>query len=62
MANVTVFSGKYRNIDIRNSTFHLVQDVREGTKGMYITVKDNGSHNKLFYSFNPKLKYVGLSL
>jgi hypothetical protein len=43
MANVTVFSGKYRNIDIRNSTFRLVQDVREGTKGMYITVEDNGS-------------------
>ncbi len=43
MANVTVFSGKYRNIDIRNSTFRLVQDIREGTKGMYITVEDNGS-------------------
>ena len=43
MANVTVFSGKYRNIDIRNSTFRLVQDVREGAKGMYITVEDNGS-------------------
>jgi hypothetical protein len=28
----------------------------------FTTVKDNGSHNKLFYSFNPKLKYVGLSL
>jgi len=25
-------------------------------------VNDTGNHNKLFYSFEPKLKYVGLKL
>lgn len=25
-------------------------------------INDTGNHNKLFYSFKPKLKYVGLNL
>ena len=28
----------------------------------FTQVNDNGAHNKLFYSFKPKLKYVGLKL
>jgi len=28
----------------------------------FIHVNDSGNHNKLFYSFRPKLKYVGLKL
>jgi hypothetical protein len=43
MASVTVFNGTYRNFNIKNDTFRLVQDVREGAKGMYVTVEDNGS-------------------
>jgi hypothetical protein len=43
MASVTVFNGTYRKFNIKNGTFRLVQDVREGAKGMYVTVEDNGS-------------------
>jgi hypothetical protein len=43
MASVTVFNGTYRKFNIKNDTFRLVQDVREGAKGMYVTVEDNGS-------------------
>lgn len=43
MAQVTILRGTYRNFNIKNDTFRLVQDVREGARGMYITVEDNGS-------------------
>lgn len=43
MANVTIFAGEYRNIKVRNETFHLVSDVKTGSKGMYVTVQDNGT-------------------
>jgi hypothetical protein len=28
----------------------------------FTQLNDNGAHNKLFYSFSPKLKVVGLKL
>lgn len=43
MAQVTILRGTYRNFNIKNDTFRLVQDVREGARGMYVTVEDNGS-------------------
>lgn len=43
MAQVTILRGTYRNFNIKNDTFRLVQDVRSGARGMYITVEDNGS-------------------
>lgn len=43
MASVTIFSGTYRNLNIKNDTFRLISDVKEGAKGMYVTVEDNGT-------------------
>ena len=43
MAQVTILRGTYRNFNIQNGTFRLVQDVREGARGMYVTVEDNGT-------------------
>lgn len=43
MANVTVFEGTYRGKTVRNETFQLVKDVKQGTKGMFVTVVDNGT-------------------
>lgn len=42
MANVTIFEGTYRGKTVRNETFQLVKDVKQGTKGMFVTVADNG--------------------
>jgi len=39
MANfVRITSGKYRGMQIRNQTFRLVQDYKEGAKGGFVTV------------------------
>jgi len=43
MAQVTVLRGEYRNKQVRNQTFRLVGDVRDGAKGTFITVEDNGT-------------------
>lgn len=43
MASVTIFSGTYRKLNIKNDTFRLISDVKEGAKGMYVTVEDNGN-------------------
>ena len=42
MANVTIFAGEYRGTKVKNETFRLVSDVKTGTKGMFVTVVDNG--------------------
>jgi hypothetical protein len=43
MASVTILSGEYRNMSIRNKTFQLVSDIKTGAKGMFVTVVDNGT-------------------
>lgn len=43
MAQVTVLRGEYRNAKVRNQTFRLVADLKQGAKGNYITVEDDGS-------------------
>jgi hypothetical protein len=43
MAQVTVIRGEYRNQQIRNQTFRLISDVKDGAKGIYVTVQDDGS-------------------
>ena len=43
MASVTIFNGTYRKLNIKNDTFRLISDVKEGAKGMYVTVEDNGN-------------------
>lgn len=42
MANVTIFAGEYRGTQVKNETFRLVADVKTGSKGMFVTVQDNG--------------------
>lgn len=37
-AYITIKSGSYRNFEIRNHTFQLVADYKEGAKGGYVTV------------------------
>ena len=43
MANVTIFAGEYRGTKVRNQTFRLVSDIKSGSKGMYVTVQDDGT-------------------
>ena len=43
MANVTIFAGEYRGTKVKNETFRLVSDVKDGAKGMFVTVLDNGT-------------------
>ena len=43
MAQVTVLRGEYRNSPVINSTFRLVSDFKEGAKGGYVTVEDDGT-------------------
>lgn len=43
MANVTIFAGEYRGVKVRNQTFQLVSDLKSGSKGMYVTVQDDGT-------------------
>jgi len=43
MAQVTILRGEYRNSPVINSTFRLVADLKQGAKGNYITVEDNGT-------------------
>jgi hypothetical protein len=43
MANVTIFAGEYRGTKVRNETFRLVTDVKDGAKGLFVTVQDNGT-------------------
>ena len=43
MAQVTVLRGEYRNAPVINSTFRLVSDFKEGAKGSYVTVEDDGT-------------------
>lgn len=37
-AYITIKSGSYRNFEIRNHTFQLIADYKEGAKGGYVTV------------------------
>lgn len=43
MAQVTILRGEYRNNKVKNQTFRLVADLKQGAKGNYITVEDDGS-------------------
>lgn len=43
MAQVTILRGEYRNAPVINSTFRLVADFKEGAKGNYVTVEDDGT-------------------
>ena len=43
MANVTIFAGEYRGTKVRNQTFRLVSDVKTGSKGMFVTIEDDGT-------------------
>ena len=43
MAQVTILRGEYRNVPVINSTFRLVSDVKDGAKGTYVTVEDDGT-------------------
>jgi hypothetical protein len=41
-AYITIAKGSYRNFNVTGRTFQLVADFKEGTKGGYVTVKNNG--------------------
>jgi ATPase family associated with various cellular activities (AAA) len=43
MAQVTILRGEYRNNKIKNQTFRLVADLKQGAKGNYVTIEDDGS-------------------
>jgi hypothetical protein len=43
MAQVTVLRGEYRGVTVKNQTFRLVADLKQGTKGNFVTVEDDGS-------------------
>ena len=43
MAQVTVLRGEYRGAKVKNQTFRLVSDLKQGAKGNFITVEDDGS-------------------
>jgi hypothetical protein len=43
MAQVTILRGEYRNIPVIDTTFRLVADFKEGAKGPYVTVEDDGT-------------------
>ena len=43
MAQVTIRNGNYRNTQVRNQTFRLVADFKQGAKGSFVTVEDDGS-------------------
>lgn len=56
MANVTIFAGEYRGTKVKNETFRLVSDVKDGAKGMYVTVQDNGTLGYKGKSIRIKIK------
>jgi hypothetical protein len=43
MAQVTVLRGEYRGNAVKNQTFRLVSDIKQGAKGNFVTVEDDGS-------------------
>ncbi len=43
MAQVTILRGEYRNAPVINTTFRLVADFKEGAKGSFVTVEDDGT-------------------
>ena len=43
MAQVTILRGEYRGNKVKNQTFRLVADLKQGAKGSYVTVEDDGS-------------------
>jgi hypothetical protein len=43
MAQVTIIKGNYRNNVVRNKTFRLIADLKQGAKGNFVTVEDDGS-------------------
>ncbi len=43
MAQVTILKGEYRNTKVRNQTFRLVADFKQGAKGNYVTIEDDGT-------------------
>jgi hypothetical protein len=43
MAQVTILNGNYRNTQVRNQTFRLVADFKDGAKGSFVTVEDDGT-------------------
>ena len=42
MTTVLVKSGEYRNLPVINTQFELVEGIKHGAKGAYITVKNEG--------------------
>jgi len=56
MANVTIFAGEYRGTKVKNETFSLVSDVKSGSKGMFVTVRDNGTLGYKGKSVRVKIK------
>jgi hypothetical protein len=56
MANVTIFAGEYRGTKVKNETFRLVSDVKTGSKGMFVTVIDNGTLGYKGKSVRVKIK------
>jgi len=56
MANVTIFAGEYRGTKVRNETFRLVSDVKSGSKGMFVTVVDDGTLGYKGKSVRVKIK------
>lgn len=56
MANVTIFAGEYRGTTVKNETFRLVSDVKTGSKGMFVTVLDNGTLGYKGKSVRVKIK------
>ena len=42
MTTVLVKSGEYRNLPVINTQFTLVEGIKHGAKGAYITVKNEG--------------------
>ena len=43
MAQITVLRGEYRGVKVKNQTFRLVADLKQGAKGNFVTVEDDGS-------------------
>ncbi len=43
MAQVTILRGEYRGSKVKNQTFRLVADLKQGAKGNYVTIEDDGS-------------------
>ena len=63
MSYVLVKEGSYRNQTVKNTVFPLVQDLKAGKNGMFVTVdgsKDFGSNKiRVKVSSTEQLEYMG---